>query len=100
MTPAKAFRGLVSNVVIFGGWKIRLLEERTRCPVATAGSRAGWWRGGGARLTSQEESAGNLARRETHHPLVHLPPSEGGATSTFPLPGFPATAQHSSSPVP
>ena len=40
MTPAKAFRGLVSNVVIFGGWKIRLLEERTRCPVAAAGSRA------------------------------------------------------------
>ena len=90
MTPAKAFRGLVSNVVIFGGWKIRLLEERTRCPVAAAGSRAGLGRGGGRWGWSHRR---NLQATWAEENLTVLrstsPPIRGRHNVHVPLSGFP-----------
>lgn len=86
MTPAKAFRGLVSSVVIFGGWKIRLLEERMRCPVAAAGSRAGW--GGEADLTG--EICRQLGQKRSA-PSFGPPPPIGGRRDVHVSPsGFPS----------
>ena len=97
MTPAKAFRGLVSNVVIFGGWKIRLLEERTRCPVAAAGSRAGLGRrGAGGEAGGKADLTGGICRQlgqkrtsPSFGPPPPLHPIRGRRNVHVSLSGFP-----------
>lgn len=105
MTPAKAFRGLVSNVVIFGwlenkaGWEVDkvpewLWQEAGGGGSVRSGSGLGLGQPAAGLAPGLTRKIGNLAGGELHLPSLYLPALQReGRCQHFPL-GSPKATWH------